>query len=320
MKILRDESAEKIVNQAPISMAAWLRRRAQKLSKARDFAGLISCLTRLLRLLTASKADVADLARVHYQLGLAHRALRDHRKSLYHFKFSVRLNEGEAKYHQAFGKAFMTGGQLKVAQAQFEKALELAPQNPVYLRQYAWLLIIMGKKAQARRFALKALRETPMDPETLMIWIRVCLECEMFVAADLAIRKVKKIRGSERRVATLESICREQLSVSFEGMTLKYLRSALDLSPQVFHIGDLRRAESIWKQVCISGVSTYRVGKPQVWAAAMIYVVLYEKDPWMMSLEMLLEKFGTTTAELFPFVKRIQRFQELVGHQWERFL
>ncbi|MFQ6091578.1 MAG: tetratricopeptide repeat protein [bacterium] len=80
-----------------------------------------------------------EYAEAHFQLGKLYLSLEDHDRSIDSFKRAVELNESSSIYHQWLGRAIglkaQKGSKLKAlfrakkAKGEFEKAVELDPQN-----------------------------------------------------------------------------------------------------------------------------------------------------------------------------------------------
>jgi hypothetical protein len=290
-----------------IYLNRWLELKAKAFERQRRFREATRFWENLLRRLTHQSAseevDVARLAAIHYRLGLAHRALNDDRKSLYHLKYSVRLNSSEPRYYEAFGRAFLSGGHWRVARAQFEKAIRLDPKNVTYIRQAAWVLLMMGRKNEALQYARRAfgLQKTR---ESALSLARVYMEMNMFFHA----LQLLKAQRKTKRVSAILSECLEKLELTSEGAVLKCLRKGIVCDGNPFSLWDLRRAEDLWTDFCIS--KSERPAEqtlPNVWAAALSALVLFQRAPsgsW--NMDDLAVRFGATTIEIWPRLKDLQ--------------
>lgn len=293
-----------------IDVTAWLERKARECEKNKLYREatvyLSKLLARLTRTASATSIDVTDLAAIHYRLGLAHRALRDSSKSLYHLKYSIRLNAHEPRYYEAFGKAFLSGGHWRVAKTQFEQAVQLDPKNAIYLRQYAWVLLMMGQKAEALSYAKKALQLKPADKENHLIVVRAYMESGMYLDA---VAHLKRLSISSPKIKTLLKDCYEKLEGSFDGSVLWWLKKGLLCDGRPFTIKDLRTAEAHWIQFCLHTKSHERVvQQPVVWAAALSWLVHYKNEtPAFENSDssFILERFNVASVDVWPMIKKL---------------
>lgn len=290
-----------------VSIVGWLNdaaRSSEKLKRYKDAARFWNSLLRRLTFESSlTHIDVTRLAAIHYRLGLAHRALNDDRKSLYHLKYSTRLNSSEPRYFEAFGRAFLSGGHWRVAKAQFEKAIKLDPKNVTYLRQTAWVLLMMGRKSEALNYARRAYELNPTR-ESCLALVRVQMEMDHILQALRLLRTLKRTK----RVSQLMEECFEKLDLTFEGAVLKCLRKGIVCDGHPFSLWHLRRAEEFWIDFCSNrdSVTTGSRGLPNVWAAAVACYVLYSSSSKEFSLDDIAVRFGATTLEIWPRLKDVQ--------------
>jgi len=297
-----------------VQVDLWLEKKAKLSERNKQFKEATLYWDKLLRRLTRTDGDVIKLAAIHYRLGLAHRALKDHLKSLYHLKYSIRLNASEARYYEAFGRAFLSGGHWRVAKAQFEKAVSLDPKNITYLRQYAWTLLMMGRKDDARLYTLKALKLKPHDRESQWSLVRIYMESEMFLQALELLRQMAREKPKSRRILLCIEECQAKLETTFEGNVLRCLRDGMKCDGQPFSIKDLRRAENLWIEYCLERrLKPESQPNPAVWAAALAWFVLYIYHPQVQEdFDLWLNRFGVGSHELWPCIKNLQ---EAIGHK-----
>ncbi|MDB5037839.1 MAG: Tetratricopeptide repeat [Bacteriovoracaceae bacterium] len=298
---------DKSVEPALVILNQWLEEKARISEKQHLFRDAIYFWNRLLKRMTRQSSegniDVSQLAAIHYRLGLAHRALDDNRKSIYHLKYSVRLNSSEPRYYEAFGRAFLSGGHWRVAKAQFEKAIKLDPQNVTYLRQYAWVLLMMGKKNEALTFARRAY-QIQSNKDSLMSLVRVYMELDMFLQALQLLKKA----GKTQRVMRLVEECQSKLEATAEGAVLRCLRKGMLCDAKPFSLWDLRLAEKLWIEFCMTKTDArFEQSMPNIWAAALAWVVLYVRTAGeSVELDLLANRFGATSVEIWPRIKNIQ--------------
>jgi tetratricopeptide (TPR) repeat protein len=291
-----------------VSLQNWLEKRARLCEKEKLYKEAVFYWERVLQVLTRSVAsedvDVVRLAAVHYRLGQVHRLIKDPTKSLYHLKHSVRLNSSEPRYFQAFGKAFLSGGHLKVAKAQFEKAIELDPKNTNYIRQYAQVLLMLGKKDKAYSSARKAFEMKPDLKENRMILARIFIESDMFIPALSVLDGIKK--KSERTLDLIDD-CTEKLYTTFEGSVLKMLRKGMKCDGKPFTVKHLKEAESIWVDYCLHRKFGDKWdAMPNVWAAASALYVTYLEETASFEFDEILERFQVSSIEVWPYLKKFQ--------------
>lgn len=310
-------AAEKNPAKNVILFRRWLEQRARHLEKQRDHRGTVEVLNKLLKALTrttyAQRVRVETLASIHYRLGLAHRALNDSTKSLAHLKTSIQLNSSEPRYYEAFGKAYLSGGHWRVAKTQYERALSLDPKNAACIRQYAWVLMMMGKKDEARMYSLRALRLNPSSREGQWHLIRIYMESELFLQALLLLKCLKRKKGEEQKIAQLIEECKSKLEATFEGSVLRIMREGLrSISDDVeFSIPLWREAERLWIDFCISKTGYRRQGwdtKPHIWAAAVAYLAILNDPKQDMPSDDLFARFQATSVEVWPCIRHLQEY------------
>ncbi len=83
-----------------------------------------------------------------------------------HAQKAVELDNNEAQAHWALGSALIrSGNQLKVAVAEYERALALSPNNADILAQYGRNLPLLGRAEEAVELIKKAMRLNPKYPD-----------------------------------------------------------------------------------------------------------------------------------------------------------
>ncbi len=319
MRVQQDQKSQK----NDVSLVEWLKARAKSFEKDGQHKQAIEVWQRLLDHLTkrahlAPAADVTDLAAIHYRLGLNHRALRDNFKTLYHLKYSIRLNSQEPRYYQAFGKAFIQGGQWDVARAQFERAVRLDPRNPSYLRQYASLLLAMGRRDEARLYARKAVAAAPESVSSLKCLARVYFQSRMYSHA-MAVLKKAKIQGAPGMERLIDQ-CEKRLLASFEGQVLRNLRTFMRLDGQPFHLRHYRWAESFWLAYSACEGSRFRTSRPREIAASLSWLALWEGAgiPENFFWEDHLQRFCVDSLSVWPWLKKFQDFLRVGRYNFQQ--
>ena len=296
-----------------VQIDAWIETRARFLEKCRDYKGALIYWQRLLNIVVGRRdheqADVTKLAAIHYRMGLAHRILKDNRKSLHHLKYCVRLNSQEPRYFDAFGRASLAGGHWTVANEQFQRALKLDPLNPTFLRRQAWVCLMMEKKESALRLVERAIVLRPKCRESLFLKAKILAEKNDFLKA---IETLKLLRPDPRARKAL-AYCREKLNLSFAGATLSIAKRGMTCEATPFRLQDMRQVEKIWRQLCEEiPEKLLSLHLPNSWAAALAWFVLHcraevgreEND---LTLDTLSHRFGATPNDIWPCLLRIQR-------------
>lgn len=290
-----------------VSIQRWLYRKARQSEKSRQFEKATQYWNNLLKMLINQRnrraADVTELAAIHYRLGLAHRALNDNLKSLYHLKYSVRLNSSKARYYDAFGRAYLSGGHWEVAQAQFEQAIKLDPRNPVFLRRYAWVLLMMGKSQEAVRYATKALRLKPKCVENIALVARSLVEARDYRGALEVLKPWKTVPRLQR----IHEIALDKLCVSFEGAVVQVLTQGMVCDGQPFLLKDLKKARELWSFQDFATFSTSAISLPNAWAGALAWLSIQDDErSKYFSMDEVANRFSSSTQEIWPCVMRIQ--------------
>ncbi len=295
-----------------IKLTHWLNLKAMEFEKKREFREAAHYLSLFLRRLTKTarteEVDVAQLADVHYRLGMAHRGLKDTSKSMYHLKYSIRLNSSEPRYYEAYGRAYLTSGHWRVAKTQFEKAIQLQPKNTTYLRQYAWVLLMMGRKEEAKKYSERALELAPKSREGKWTLVRVYMESNLYVQAWALLKKMQKSTPHSMRLFNLLQECESQLETTFEGMVLKILRRGMKADGDPFSLLDLKLAEEFWVEHCLKMVDRplTEVSSPYRWAAAVCWYVAHKRQILGLESEEIFERFAVHSSDVWPCLKRLQ--------------
>jgi len=293
-----------------IELVQWLEKKARECEERRDHREAIDFWSKLLSVLTrrqtAEGADVTELASIHYHLGMNHQALKENSKSIYHLKYSIRLDASEPRYYHAFGRAFLRGGQLGVARMQFEQAARLDPQNPLYLRQYAWLLLVLGKASEARLYARKAVQLAPEDEKAKWCLIRAYMDCKMYAHA-MNLLKTFKSQANARVAYALEE-CQFRLNNSAEGAFIRILRQGMRMDGKPFHLGHFRWAEQAWLSFCAFERPPRSRARLGAYAAALSWLSLQEVGGEPDSFDLILERFKSSSSDVWPVIKKFQDF------------
>jgi pentatricopeptide repeat protein len=232
-------------------------------------------------------------------------------KSLYHLKYSIRLDDSEPRYYHAFGRAFLRGGQLGVAKTQFERAVRLDPKNPIYLRQYSWLLLMIGKKTEARLYAKKAVELAPEDLKARWCLVRAYMESRMYAHALNLLKQMRQNPGVEvdSRFRYAIDECQFRLNQSPEGAVIRMIRQGMRIDGHPFHMKHFRWAEQAWLDYCaVERPHRSRALLP-AYAAAISWLSLDDQEADQPGcFETVLERFKTSSQEVWPVIKKFQDF------------
>lgn len=308
-------------DQNAVDFCKWIEGRARSFEKRRMYRESIQCWSKLLRALTKSHnaevADVSRLAAIHYRLGVNHQALKENSKSLYHLKYSIRLDASEPRYFEAFGKAFLRGGHLTVARIQFERAVRLDPTNVEYLRQYSMVLMLLGKLPEARLYARRALELSPSDSKLVWNLIRIYYESRMYFHTLSLLRRMPCTADRKAKIEQVKKECLFHIDRTLEGQVMSSLRKGMRLDGVPFHLGHFRSAEQLWIEFSLmENPGRSRRIKPHVWAAALSLVVLNSSsaETDSVALDDLLIRFSTDSIQVWPAINKLSQYIECRGN------
>lgn len=303
-----------------IDFCQWIEKRARSFEKRRMYRESIECWSKLLNTLTRSHdaeiADVSRLAAIHYRLGVNHQALKENSKSIYHLKYSIRLDASEPRYFEAFGRAFLRGGHLTVARIQFERAVRLDPENSEYLRQYSLVLMLLGKLPEARLYARRALELNSQDPKLIWNLVRIYFESRMYCHSLSVLKRLPVNAEWASRIERLKRECLFHIDQTLEGQVMSSLKRGMRLDGQPFHLQHFRMAEQLWIEFSLmENPSRSRKIKPQVWAAALSLVILNlsPQESEGNALDDLLLRFSTDSIQVWPAVSKLSQYIECRG-------
>jgi TolB-like protein len=110
-------------------------------------------------------------------------------------KRAVELRPSFATGHQWLGSALLSAGHLEAALAPSERASLLDPRSPVIADNHAFLLLALGRPAEARDLCLRLLETRPASPS--------CLQYAGF--ADLVLHDYQAARPLLERQAALQN-------------------------------------------------------------------------------------------------------------------
>lgn len=308
--------------QKAVDFCKWIENRARSFEKRRMYRESIECWSKLLRTLTRSHdaeiADVSRLAAIHYRLGVNHQALKENSKSIYHLKYSIRLDASEPRYFEAFGRAFLRGGHLTVARIQFERAVRLDPANSEYLRQYSLVLMLLGKLPEARLYARRALELSPHDAKLIWNLTRIYFESRMYFHSLSVLKRLPVNAEWAARSERLKHECLFHIDQTLEGKVMSALRRGMRLDGRPFHLRHFRMAEQLWVEFSLmENPARSRKINPQAWAAALSLVTLnlaaQESDGD--AFGDLLMRFATDSIQVWPAVSKLSQYIECRGDQ-----
>jgi tetratricopeptide (TPR) repeat protein len=299
-----------------VSFIRWLEHRAQFCEKTQSYREAITYWSKLLSIVVRSKrkefSDVTYLARIHYHLGMNHQAVNDPLKSIYHLKYSIRLNSSEPRYFQAFGRAYLKGGHWPVAKTQFERAVRLDPTNTSYLRQYSWVLLMMGKRAEARLYARRAMDLNSDDPKNCWCLVRAYMESKMYSHALVMLRELRFVKDFREKAQFAYEECLARVSSTLEGAVLEILKIGMKLDGRPFHIAHFRWAQDLWHRFVVAeNPHDLKIG-PHAWAGALAWQTLESmKSQAPFTFDEILDRFSCDSQTLWPVVFRLRDFCEI---------
>lgn len=128
--------------------------------------------TQARRYLQAALARRPDCARWHHLLAMAidQDEAGNPRRALHHYARAVELELSEPEYRCDYGLCLSEMDQIEKGLEQLEIAVELAPDDPRYLRQLMLSLVDAGRIDRARQVVLFALFRNPHDEQLRQLW------------------------------------------------------------------------------------------------------------------------------------------------------
>lgn len=99
-----------------------------------------------------------ERARVHTELGAAYYEIGNIAVALEELRIAIGADSTYAPAHSVLGLVQMDLKENDLAQASFQRALQLAPSDPDANHNYAWFLCQTGREEQSLRFFLAAVR------------------------------------------------------------------------------------------------------------------------------------------------------------------
>jgi tetratricopeptide (TPR) repeat protein len=192
----------------------------------------------------------------------------------------------------------------KVAQAQFDRALELDPTNPALLRRYAWVLMMMGRLKSAKIYARKAVKLRPNSRENSLLLARIYIEEHEYLKAI----EILKPFSRHRQVEKVLEICKSRLALSYEGAVFQMLLKGMVCDEQPFTLNDLKKAQNLWSETLREIPVRSLIGHlPSSWSAALAWLVLQEREKESyFTMDDVAVRFGSATQDIWPCVLRLQ--------------
>jgi Flp pilus assembly protein TadD len=111
-------------------------------------------------------------SRFHHILARAHHedSDGDDCRAEHHYRMALWLDPCQPKYHCDFGRFLIEAGDLDGGLGHLQHAVELAPDENVYVEELAVNLMEAGRSAQARRIVIHALFRNPDDAPLRRLW------------------------------------------------------------------------------------------------------------------------------------------------------
>jgi tetratricopeptide (TPR) repeat protein len=109
-------------------------------------------------------AQTGNPAQAFYHLGLCSIALEENEEAIAYLDSAIHYSPNEADFYVEKGKAYFQKGDLDSAQKQYEKALELDPEN--FLANQRMAFLSENTNEAALEELTRAIEEFPENPET----------------------------------------------------------------------------------------------------------------------------------------------------------
>ena len=112
---------------------------------------------------TGEPSDPRNRARIHTELAGLYYGRGNLAVALEELRVATAADSSYAQAHAMFGVVYMDLRENTLAQASFERALELAPTDPDINHNYGWFLCQSGRAADSARYFLQAVKN-PLYP------------------------------------------------------------------------------------------------------------------------------------------------------------
>ena len=143
--------------------------------------------------------DPRNRAKVHTELGALYYGRGNMAVALEELRVAVAAGSSYAQAHAMFGIVYMDLRENQLAQASFQRALELSPTDPDINHNYGWFLCQSGRAADSARYFLQAVKN-PLYPTPWRSYSAagVCaLRDNNFKAADDYFQRALKLEPDE---------------------------------------------------------------------------------------------------------------------------
>ncbi len=148
--------------------------RADSCSRHGDKDGAIKALLEVTGSASTGQDQALLLECAHWSLADLYMAKREMKKAEQHLKQAIRLNPGEARYHQELGAVYNYQARFLEAARQFEKSLELRPGHPETTHLLGWAVFMAGDQKRGQQIMELALELDDTNTGTLND-LAVCL-------------------------------------------------------------------------------------------------------------------------------------------------
>jgi type IV pilus assembly protein PilF len=112
---------------------------------------------------TGESGDPRNRARIHTELAALYYGRGSMAVALEELRVAVAADESYAQAHAMFGIVYMDLRENRLAQASFERALELSPTDPDINHNFGWFLCQTGRAPDSARYFLQAVKN-PLYP------------------------------------------------------------------------------------------------------------------------------------------------------------
>ena len=148
---------------------------------------------------TGEPSDPRNRARIHTELASLYYGRGNMAVALEELRVAVAADSSYAQAHAMFGIVYMDLRENQLAQASFQRALELSPTDPDINHNYGWFLCQSGRAADSARYFLQAVKN-PLYPTPWRSYSAagVCaLRDNNFKAADDYFQRALKLEPDE---------------------------------------------------------------------------------------------------------------------------
>lgn len=147
---------------------------ADSFSKSNDRQGAMACYREVLALEGLEENEPLAAECTHWGLAELAAQQNDLAMAEHHLREAIRLNPGEAGYHQELGLLYSHRSMFPQAAAELEESLRLRPDHPQTVHLLGWVLYMSGERGRGRQLLERAFQLDGCDTDILND-LAVCL-------------------------------------------------------------------------------------------------------------------------------------------------